>query len=217
MEEAIAALIGVLVGGAITAGTTHFFALRAEKDRRLSVAYSVFFKFFAIADVCARICRHLEEEWAADANGWHWPSLMPITGLVFPPTNFTSDEMALFAGDGGPLFSERLLTATNHVNLLADVVPLYNRERATLSEELRLRGLVTMAGSVGTITANQSIYQQVAPKIREVESIAANLHDAGISAQKHMISVADDLGPRLKALLNDKRFKMSMGTHVTPS
>lgn len=213
MEDWAATLIGVVLGGIIATATSSIFAWRAERDRRLGAAFSVFFKYFLMVDVTNRICRDLDAA-SPDRNGLHWPRLRPLAGVRFPEATFASDELALFAEEKGELFGQKLLVARNHVHLLEDLLTQYNRERRALSEELRLRGLVEMEGTTGHISIDPTNYKELAPKITEVDDLAKTLWDIAHKAKAELNSTGQALGPKLKTILNDKRFHLGMGAEA---
>ncbi len=215
MENAIGALGGVILGGVIAAATNAYFAWRAERDRRLGAAFSLFFKYFAMVDVTTRICRDLDAA-PPDRDRLCWPRLRPLAGVRFPESSFSPEELALFAKEKGPLFAEKLLEATNHIHLLSDLLVRYNLERRALDEELRLRGVVDMEGPVGHISVEPATYRELAPKFFEVDDLARNLWSAAHEAKEEMVATANAIGPKLKTILSDKRFHLGMGADLPP-
>lgn len=209
MEEAGIAFGGVVLGGLIAAATNTYFAWRTDRDRRLATAFAVFFKFFVMVDVINRICRDLDSA-LPDKNGLIWPKLRPLAGVRFPDASFAPEELALFGEEKGPLFAQRLLVAANSIHLVTDLLTKYNAERRDLREELRLLGLVDMAGTTGRIAFDSHDYPQLAPKIAEVEDLAKSLIDEAHKAKAQLNSTADELGPKLKSILKDKRFHLAM-------
>ncbi|WP_135212066.1 hypothetical protein [Vitreimonas flagellata] len=206
--------IGVLVGAGIATGTTMYFASRAERDQRLAVAHSVFFKVLKMCDVAVKVARHVSEEWKEDRNGWHWPALMPLAGIPPLDDTFTAEEMALFARAKGPVFSERLLVASNHSHLILELLRNYNSDRRALGDTFAEMGLVEMDGPIGRIIVDKEsdTHRLLAPKIREVETGAIHLREAALKARDHITKLGDDIGPKLKEVLKDDRFKLNMGS-----
>ncbi|MEQ1929526.1 MAG: hypothetical protein ABL957_03205 [Parvularculaceae bacterium] len=160
----------------------------------MGAAFSVFFKYFLIVDVANRICRDLDAA-SPDRNGLHWPRLRPLTGVRFPDTAFAPDELALFAEEKGALFAQKPLVARNHAHLLEDLLTQCNRERRSLSEELRLRGLVEIEGTTGHISIDPHSYRELAPKITELDDLAKTLWDVARKAKAEFNITAELLGP----------------------
>jgi len=163
-----------------------------------------------MVDVANRICRDLDAA-SPDRNGLHWPRLRPLAGVRFPDGPFAPEELALFTEEKGALFAQKLPVARNHAHLLEDLLTQYNRDRRSLSEEFRVRGLVDMEGTTGHISIDPANYKELAPKITEVDDLAKSLWDVAHKAKSELSATGKALGPKLKSILKDKRFHLGMG------
>lgn len=221
MVALFSVVLGAVVGGAISAATTWTFNLLAARERRLGLAHSIFFKTFRMADASVKITRHVEENWAADDRGQHWPKLMPLAGVRATDESFTPEELSLFARKAATKAAPerpedqrtaaKLLVAANSYHILVDVLLQFNEERKELSREFAERGLVDMEEGIGRIVVDEQTHKLLAPKMREVEVLTQLLKESSAAAKRNIIDFAGEVGPRLKEALNDKRFTLGMG------
>lgn len=215
-EQAINSLItiaSVLVGGGLAFSTSWCFARRIEKDRELSVAYSLMFKVQKFTNNLMQLNQHVAEtsKAASEAgvDGPAWARYADIVGFTGLDAVIHADELALIA-------------KTKDAQLVMDVRELESAHSIALSaiskiqemrDELGKSGLIKkVEGQTVSFEASQEQFANIAPLLINLETLASGTFASLPEMAEHASQTCMKLGPHLK-----KHYKFRHFINLAPS
>lgn len=209
MSEAVAGLVGVVLGGIIAAGTSAFFAWLADRDRKLALAYSIALKAHRISDIVYKIRKSVNDSWANEA-GEKWRVVTPVLGVPTEHVTFSTDELSLLLISKNDKVTNTLITTSNRYNLLLDIVHEYNARRKDLTHEVSVRANPQHSAIAGQICFDPGAFILIQPKLAEAESLVTLMHDQANECFPFSSELGQTIGATLKGMLNDDRFSVTM-------
>jgi hypothetical protein len=210
--DAAAEMFPVILGAVIAFATTWWFALRAERERKLSLGYSLFFKASNVANAIYDIERTVREHWSMEDSGFmphRWMRTKIPTGFDWARrAEFEPDQLALLARAGEfELINDLLEMARGH-DLLYSITGEYAKRHELLVQEFRRRSRVE--GVEGNRVSSSITSEDVAflqPDIIVVEDLMSQIEAKSGDVAAFARKVSSALGPAIQKALRDKRYR----------
>lgn len=214
MNAAWIGILGALLGAAVGGGIAHLnawrFATRQEKRERLGLAFSVVFKVQRAMETLRQARNHVQDGMnQAAQNNWPlWQGLMPFFGTDNSERlQFNPSELALFAQMNDAEFANKLQELSTVHNLTADLLREYRARRERFSEGAAKYGKVMVEGPVASFeSAEPGMFLQALELEQYAQSLASITGDGAL----HALDCAGAVCGKLKAFLNDDRFKIEL-------
>ena len=203
----VAPLLGTIVGGLIALASNLYFLRRKERDERLALGYSIFFKVQKVVDKIRKIRQHVNRVSAPDDQSWR--AISPLHGARSEPVEFTPAELALFARKKDTEFAQVLMDAASYHALMLELVEEYNQRKQTLNDAMA--GVVQENSDDGpmSLRIEGQDLTRLKPKILETNSVALNFRNAANDIRFPLEVLGTETGPRIRAVLGDKRFDLT--------
>lgn len=191
------ALLSTMVGGAVTYWTTHHFERNRDKQKNLSLAYSLIFTAHQMAEDIVKIRLHISESFSQaelqGIRGAPWTKLQDVIGYSEIEMKFSSDEMALIAQthDQDTLMSLRELE--NSHRILLTRMRIISNLRNDLS---KCAQIVNIQGSVAESQIDST--GNSARLIVNLDTISHNLLEDVNEMAENAVRTLEPLGKSLK-------------------
>jgi hypothetical protein len=214
---------GVLLGAVIAFGTTWYFSIRAERDRKLADAYELFFEVQNATETISEVRRVLTLNLSMlgqDHRHMKWQVVQLPTGFDWSVRcQLSPSALAVLATAGKfDLVNELKELAKLHDLLLITTSDFAARQEA-LTEKLRQDGEATVDGKTVSMLVPDTAVRRHQPEIMRVEDLLEQVLSAASRGGEFAQLVAARLGPELREALKDKRFRgrLVYQTNVPPS
>lgn len=222
-------MVGVLVGGFVSRETALAVERARERDRRLQLGCSVFFKAMQMADSIAKL-----REWVSDClpdeDGTSlWRRLRPVYGVYTQEIEYLPEELALFVTPDPPTLLDRLtlrrpdrrkstddrcstqlLELAGSYRFISEASDQYRQHRDALHNELEERGFLRMDGETATIVVPPEHAGRYQLRFATVEHLARVLIESIREGAERSEKLIASLGDKLSERLKDRRFALTV-------
>lgn len=211
LQGVISVLLPVAVGAAIGFLSSWWFAQRADRNRALSLGYSLFFRASAAANAVLDLHKHIAERAGSPAFAaarFKWQMMnQPIGFDWHKRVEFAPDELALLAmAQRFGLINDLIELGRGH-DLLHIVMGEYSTRRETLTARLLQITDAAVSGKAISMWLSDDDLKPLAPDMMLVDDLLAQLIVKSQDISAHAKVVAEALGPAIREALADSRYR----------
>ncbi len=208
ITSAIFGLVGVFLGAALSTVAQYYFQRRQERDRRLSLAYSVAHKVKTFSNTIGQMCNTIAAARARQKKPPFWCYLEPHRSIS-PPGHFTAEELSIFYSNKDALFADELSDLESLHNGMLEIMREYSERREALDVIIETGGGITTQGE-GAIF-DTSILSGHPLQVGKLASLANHLLRFAEEGAPHTTCLLKCIGPKLRLHLKDDRFDLPLG------
>lgn len=209
--EFFAAIIGAIVGGAISIIGQFCFSYHQERQHQRSLAYALFFKLVSINSTCTHIASHLAQ--GAAAAKFHGVYVSELTTpLAQNPSSveITSEEKALVLSMGDDELMKIIISIGDIYNTFIQLNKTYGEMR--IKTEVGSPEFVDQHG-ITRLLLNEREYLKRLPHLIAASSLASdwlleakqNKYDSWFAIKALSIGMKNRLGIRMNFIFKDEK------------